>query len=67
MKTLYQVRYSIKSSKNNMHNVVADSPSEAIELVEANMHPGSMEHTVLERAKEEHSLHVIAIARVDIV
>ena len=65
MKHLYQIRYQIGNSKR-CHNVVADSPSDAIGMVEENMQEGSEDHMLFELCKAEKTLQVITIARVDI-
>ena len=67
MKHLYQVRYQTRNKKHkSCHNVVADSPSDAIGMVEQNMENGTTERQIFEWCKVEKTLQVITIARVDI-
>ena len=67
MKHLYQVRYQTRNKKHkSCHNVVADSPNDAIRKVEQTMENCSTEQQIFEWCKEEKTLQVITIARVDI-
>lgn len=67
MKTLYQVRYQTKNIRHNdVINVVADSPSEAIEKVDNSMDIGSSEHQAWEGCKKQERVQVIALAKVHI-